>query len=116
MAKALTFKLRGPDVLTLELASVLSADAWYEFKPLFTIVHANLRARKAGNGGEEMLRLRAYDKLQNLVQQGRVEKNGKSYRGVVAALAALTEHMAADHCETLLRKAKIQATAAAAAE
>ena len=30
----------------------------------------------------EMLRLRAYEKLQNLVSRGMVEKNGKQYRGL----------------------------------
>jgi predicted transcriptional regulator len=29
-----------------------------------------------------MLRLRAYEKLQNLVTRGLVEKNGKEYRGL----------------------------------
>lgn len=29
-----------------------------------------------------MLRLRAYEKLQNLVTRGLVEKNGKVYRGL----------------------------------
>ena len=33
-----------------------------------------------------MLRLRAYEKLQNLVQAGVVKKVGKEYKGVAAAL------------------------------
>ena len=61
---------------------MLSKKASFEFKALFTIVHANLRARNAASGGEEMLRLRAYEKLQNLVQAGIV----KEYRGVPAGL------------------------------
>ena len=36
--------------------------------------------------GEEMLRLRAYEKLQNLVQQGIVTKTAKEYQGVAPAL------------------------------
>lgn len=102
MKKAHAFKRRGPDILTLELASVLSGGAWFEFKALFLIVHSNLRDRDAANGGEEMLRLRAYEKLQNLVHQGCVEKNSKSYRGKASALAALKEHAAAEHCRDLL--------------
>ncbi|MEZ5429785.1 MAG: hypothetical protein R3F31_01100 [Verrucomicrobiales bacterium] len=45
------------------------------------------------SGGEEMLRLRAYEKLQNLVTRGLVEKNGKEYRGmdnIVEAASAFT--------------------------
>lgn len=66
---------------------MLSAKASFEFKSLFTIVHANLRARNAASGGEEMLRLRAYEKLQNFVQAGFVKKDGKEYRGIPAGLA-----------------------------
>jgi hypothetical protein len=52
-------------------------------------VHENLRQRNAASGGEEMLRLRAYEKLQNLVARGVVKKTGKSYKGDVSALAAM---------------------------
>lgn len=69
-----------------ELATVLSEKTSFEFKALFSIVHANLRARDQASGGEEMLRLRAYEKLQNLVQAGIVKKVGKEYRGVPAGL------------------------------
>lgn len=65
---------------------MLSKKTSFEFKALFTIVHANLRARAQASGGEEMLRLRAYEKLQNLVQAGIVKKTGKEYRGVTAGL------------------------------
>jgi hypothetical protein len=102
MKRAHMFKRRGPDILTLELASVLSGGAWFEFKALFLVVHSNLRARDAANGGEEMLRLRAYEKLQNLVSQGSVEKSAKNYRGNAPALAALKEHLAAEHCRDLM--------------
>jgi len=96
MIKAHTFKRRGPDILTLELASVLSEGAWFDFNTLFLMVHSNLRARGAAHGGEEMLRLRIYEKLQSLVQQSSVEKSAKSYRGHSPALAALKEHSAAE--------------------
>ena len=65
---------------------MLSKKASFEFKALFTIVHENLRARNAASGGEEMLRLRAYEKLQNLVARGAVKKNGKKYKGLPSAL------------------------------
>lgn len=81
------FSRRVPDLVTEELVAVLSRRASFEFKQLFDIVHENLRARNAASGGEEMLRLRAYEKLQNLVSRGAVKKTGKKYKGLPAALA-----------------------------
>src|ERR1700677_4956801 len=87
---------RGPDIVTEELVVVLSANTSFEFKPLFEIVHANLRARKSASGGEEMLRLRAYEKLQSLVNRGMVKKTitkaGKHYQGL-ASLATVTQEI-----------------------
>jgi hypothetical protein len=86
-----TFSRRGPDRIGLEIAKVLSQSASFEFKPLFLIVHASLRSQNAASGGDEMLRLRAYEKLQNLVQAGLVEKKGKEYMGVATMLTAFIE-------------------------
>ncbi len=85
------FSRRGPDRVAEELAAVLSKKASFEFKALFDIVHANLRDRNQAGGGEEMLRLRAYEKLQNLVRAGIVKKIGKEYRGDTAALTNFLE-------------------------
>jgi len=109
MKKPAHFARRLPDVITLELAAVLSSATWFEFKPLFLIVHGNLRARNAANVGEEMLRLRTYDKLQNFVQQGFAEKVGKQYRGIAKLLAVFAEQA------VQAAEAKKAATAAAAA-
>lgn len=87
MKTSYAFSRRGPDRLAEELATVLSAKVSFEFKALFTVVHASLKASNNASGGEEMLRLRAYEKLQKLVQAGIVEKTGKEYRGVAAGLA-----------------------------
>ena len=84
------FSRRLPDLVTEELVAVLSQRKSFEFKQLFEIVHENLRQRNAASGGEEMLRLRAYEKLQNLVARGVVKKTGKSYKGDTSALAAMT--------------------------
>ena len=77
--------------------AVLSRRASFEFKPLFDHVFTNLRARNAASGGEEMLRLRCYEKLQSLVDRGAVKKtvNGaaKKYKGVSAPLASLGVEM-----------------------
>ncbi|MBA3882817.1 MAG: hypothetical protein H0X73_08915 [Chthoniobacterales bacterium] len=88
-----SFSRRAPDNITEELVAILSSKTAYEFKPLFDIILANLRERNAASGGEEMLRLRCYEKLQSLVSQGAVDRkvNGivKKYKGVPARLAAL---------------------------
>jgi hypothetical protein len=89
------FSRRLPDLVTEELVSVLSQKSSFEFKQLFEIVHENLRARNAASGGEEMLRLRAYEKLQNLVARGMVKKSDKKYKGVASALAAASAAAAA---------------------
>ena len=86
-----SFSRRGPDNITEELVAVLSGPKSYEFKALFLVIQAALRARNATSGGEEMLRLRAYDKLQNLVQHGQVKKTGKQYKGVRKGLLLLAE-------------------------
>jgi hypothetical protein len=89
------FSRRLPDLVTEELVTVLSQKKSFEFKQLFAIVHENLRQRNAASGGEEMLRLRAYEKLQNLVARGVVKKTGKSYKGDSGALAAMAAANAA---------------------
>ncbi len=86
-----------PDNITEELVAVLSSKASFEFKPLFEIILLNLRERNAASGGEEMLRLRAYEKLQSLVSQGAVNRtvNGltKKYKGVGPRLLAVSAEM-----------------------
>ena len=87
--KKTAFSRRLPDLVTEELAAVLSSRSTYEFKELFELVHERLRARNAASGGEEMLRLRAYEKLQNLVSRGMVKKDVKKYKGIPKQLATL---------------------------
>ena len=86
-----------PDNVTEELVVVLSSRASFEFKPLFDIVLLNLRERNAASGGEEMLRLRSYEKLQGLVNQGAVTRtvNGatKKYKGVGPRMNTLKAEM-----------------------
>ena len=68
------FSRRVPDHVTDELVNVLSDGKTYEFNVLFGLVYENLKLKNAVSGGEEMLRLRSYEKLQNLVGRGLVEK------------------------------------------
>ena len=95
---------------------MLSSKASFEFKPLFEIILLKLRERNAASGGEEMLRLRVYEKLQGLVSQGAVDRtvNGttKKYKGVAARMVALGAEMKALRGEW---NAKVRAKAAAAA-
>ncbi|MDP9291478.1 MAG: hypothetical protein M3O82_03835 [Verrucomicrobiota bacterium] len=91
------FSRRAPDVITEELVAAFSSKTSYEFKPLFDLVFTNLRARNAVSGGEEMLRLRSYEKLQSLVERGAVKKTitgvVKKYKGVSAPLLVLSAEM-----------------------
>src|SRR5207247_10647128 len=80
-----TFSRRAPDNITEELVAVLSSKASFEFKGLFDVIFLNLRERNAASGGEDMLRLRTYEKLQSLVSQGGVRRTVsgaiKTYKG-----------------------------------
>jgi len=95
----ISFTRRAPDNLTEELVAVLSSKASFEFKPLFEIILLNLRERNAANGGEELLRLRAYEKLQGLVSQGAVTRTvigiTKRYKGVAKRMVVLRAEMKA---------------------
>ncbi len=110
-----SFKRRAPDNLTEELVAVLSSKASFEFKPLFDILLVNLRERNAASGGEEMLRLRAYEKLQGLVSQGAVNRTvtgiKKKYKGVAPRMVAQKVEMKALRTEW---NQKLAAKAAAA--
>src|SRR6266852_5394060 len=110
-----SFSRRMPDNITEELVAVLSSRASFEFKPLFDVVLLNLRERNLASGGEEMLRLRVYEKLQSLVGQGAVNRTvtgiTKKYKGVAPRMVTLRAEM------KLLRAdwaQKVRAKAAAA--
>jgi hypothetical protein len=95
--RGVSFSRRAPDNISEELVAVLSSKASFEFKALFDIIFQNLRERNAASGGEEMLRLRAYEKLQSLVNQGAVTRTVtgivKKYKGVATRLLALRAEM-----------------------
>jgi len=59
----------------------------------------NLRERNAATGGEELLRLRVYEKLQGLVYQGAVKRSvigiAKKYKGVPERMVVLRTNMKA---------------------
>ena len=112
----ISFTRRAPDNITEELVAVLSSKAAFEFKPLFDIILLNLRERNAASGGEEMLRLRAYEKLQGLVYQGAVKRTvigiTKKYQGVATRMAVLRTEMKALRA-ACYQRARAKAAAAA---
>ena len=97
--------------------AVLSSRASFEFKALFDIIFLNLRERNAASGGEEMLRLRTYEKLQALVSQGAVTRTvkgaTKNYKGVGPRLVTLNAEMEVLRSDWNKNK-KLRAKAAAA--
>src|SRR5712692_161463 len=92
-----SFSRRMPDNITEELVAVLSSRASFEFKPLFDVVLLNLRERNLASGGEEMLRLRVYEKLQGLVGRGAVNRTvtgtTKKYKGVALRMRGVRAEM-----------------------
>jgi hypothetical protein len=112
---AISFTRRAPDNITEELVALFSSKASFEFKPLFDIILLNLRERNLAGGGEEMLRLRVYEKLQNLVGQGAVNRTvtgiTKKYKGVATRLQTLNAEMKVLRANWT-EKARIKAAAA----
>jgi len=76
------FSRRVPDHVTDELVNVLTEGNTHEFNALFCLVYDRLKLKNAVSGGEEMLRLRSYEKLQGLVGRGLIAKVGRTYRGL----------------------------------
>jgi hypothetical protein len=76
------FPRSRPDPLLEEVLEVLGTHEAYDLNGLFEIVHTKLRSRNAAHSGQEMLRLRTYEKLQGLMKDGAVKKTGKIYEAV----------------------------------
>ena len=71
---------QGSDSVMEELLLCLSdcQEVLY-FQDIFYIVYAGLKERNAATGGEEMMKLRIYEKLQILVSNAALKKIGKEY-------------------------------------
>ena len=110
------FSRRIPDHVTDELVNVLSQPKIFEFNALFALVYENLKKRNAVSGGEEMLRLRAYEKLQNLVSRNLVAKAGKTYRGLEGIKSASSANQPKPTLTPALAAAKAQMIATVTAE
>jgi hypothetical protein len=92
VAKKAPFSRRVVDHVTDELVNALSNGETYEFKPLFAKVFEALKLKNAVSGGEEMLRLRSYEKIIKLTSCGLVEKIGKTYRALEGIESASSAH------------------------
>lgn len=93
MMKRKTYSRHRLDYVSEELLAALQLKRSYEFNDLFQVILEKLRERNAASGGEEMLRLRVYEKLQMLVAEGLVNKVGKSYRGILGLLRTRVAEM-----------------------
>ncbi len=107
------FSRRIPDHVTDEIVNVMKVEKEFlPFNGLFESVYENLKEKNAVSGGEEMLRLRAYEKLQNLVTRGLVEKEGRKYRGTDRIHEASSEYLAAQAEKMQAEQAAAQQKAA----
>ena len=88
--KKTAFSRRLPDLVTEELAAVLSSRTTLRVQRTFRS-RARESARRATRpaGVRKCCGLRAYEKLQNLVARGMVKKDGKKYKGIPKQLATL---------------------------
>jgi len=90
MQRKSAFSRRLPDFITEEIVKFLiKKNAPVEFKQLFDTVYARLKEKHSVSGGEEMLRLRVYEKLHTLAEMSMVKKVGKKYRALAAIAKAL---------------------------
>ena len=108
------FSRRVPDHVTDEIVNVLSKHKgeFFSFNGMFEKVYENLKEKNAVSGGEEMLRLRAYEKLQNLVTRGLVQKEARTYSGTDRIHEASSEYLAAQ-AEKMQKAAAAASNAAA---
>ena len=93
--KRQTYFRQEQDFISEELRAAFLRKSSYDFSDLFPAVHEALRARNAASAGEEMLRLRVYEKLQAMVAEGFVKKAGKKYSANRRALRAHCDEVAA---------------------
>ena len=61
---------KTPDLVTDELILILHEAGMLEFNDIFQRTVVVMKAKHMSLGGEEILRLRIYEKLQNLVSAG----------------------------------------------
>ena len=70
---------KAPDLVTDELIVILHEAGMLEFNEIFQRAVVVMKEKHMSLGGEEILRLRIYEKLQNLVSAGGLVKKGREY-------------------------------------
>jgi len=108
--KRSAFLRRSVDHVTDELVIALAGGETIEFKALFSKVFEGLKRKNAVSGGEEMLRLRCYEKLLKLASSGLVQKTDKTYRALEGLDQASSVHRLARAEESIA--ARVVTTAA----
>lgn len=110
VTKKAPFSRRVVDHVTDELVNVLSSGETFEFKALFSKVFEGLKLKNAVSGGEEMLRLRSYEKILKLTNCGLVKKVGKTYRALEGIETASSAHRLARLDSAILAAAQAKAS------
>ena len=77
---------KTPDLVTDELILILHEAGMLEFNDIFQRTVVVMKAKHMSLGGEEILRLRIYEKLQNLVSAGGLMKKGREYTNNLLAV------------------------------
>ena len=98
---------RRKDYAAEELVAALLSTPTFTFGEVFQTVNENLKARKVSSVGEDMLRLRVYERLQTFVSQGLVKKVGQQYTAVRSAVQALAADMEATKAHQERRKREV---------
>ncbi len=70
---------KTPDLVTDELIIILHEAGMLEFNDIFQRTVIVMKQKHMSLGGEEILRLRIYEKLQGLVSAGGLVKKGREY-------------------------------------
>lgn len=65
-----SLKHHGPDKILETMVAALSEGKWMEFDDLYEVVRDRIFGEKPGEQAEEKLKLRVYERLQELFRKG----------------------------------------------
>lgn len=83
---------RVTDIVRQEVIEVLlEAEGIIEFNNIFLKACESMKEKNYSTGGEEILRLRIYEKLQTLIAEGGVKKRGKEYEPLLPKLQEIKD-------------------------
>lgn len=87
---------KAPDLVTNELIVILHQAGMLEFNDIFQRTVIVMKEKHMSLGGEEILRLRIYEKLQSLVSSGGLIKKGREYTAQPKLVSLKSEEPADD--------------------